>query len=124
MHLDMNLVVLCGHLAADPETRQLDGGSRLVRYLVTVRVDHPRRRVDVVPVAYWDPPDDIWDDPGSRDIRVWVVGAVQRRFWEAPDGRRSASRWWRNRSTSTTWATGSRWRSVGKGTPAPNVTAP
>jgi single-stranded DNA-binding protein len=89
MHLDMNLVVLCGHLAADPETRQFDGGSRLVRYLVTVRVDHPRRRVDVVPVAYWDPPDDIWDDPGSRDIRVWVVGAVQRRFWEAPDGRRS-----------------------------------
>lgn len=89
MYLDMNLVVLCGHLAANPEKRQFDGGSRLVRYLVTVRVDRPRRRIDVVPVTYWDPPECIWEDPGSRDVRVWVAGAVQRRFWEGADGRRS-----------------------------------
>lgn len=89
MDLDLNLVVLCGRLAADPELRVFDSGSRLIRYLVTTRSDHPKRRVDVVPVTLWDPDEDIWDRPGEKGERFWVCGSVQRRFWEAPDGRRS-----------------------------------
>ena len=87
--MDLNLVVLAGRLAAPPELRAFAGGSRLLRYLVTIRRDDPRRRVDVIPVTLWDPNDDeITRLPGKGD-RVWVAGSVQRRFWESPEGRRS-----------------------------------
>ena len=87
--MDLNLIVLCGRLATDPELRVFDSGARLIRFLVTVRAEHPRRRVDVVPVTLWDPPDDIIDEPGEKGDRVWICGSVQRRFWESRDGRRS-----------------------------------
>ncbi len=85
----MNVVVLCGQLSAPPEVRDLESGSKLVRSLVIIRSDLPRRRVDVVPVVLWDPP------PGHDLLearagdQVWVAGTVQRRFWSTPEGRRS-----------------------------------
>lgn len=87
--MDLNLVVLCGRLATDPELRAFDSGAQLARLLVTVRSDEPRRRVDVVPVTLWDPPEEFLGDPPVKGQRVWVCGSVQRRFWESPDGRRS-----------------------------------
>ena len=87
--MDLNLVVLCGRLATDPELRAFDSGAQLARLLVTVRSDEPRRRVDVVPVTWWDPPEEFLADPPLKGRRVWVCGSVQRRFWESPDGRRS-----------------------------------
>ncbi len=87
--MDLNLIVLCGRLAVDAEVRAFDSGAMLVRYLVTTRTDHPRRRVDVIPVTLWDPSDEIIRQPGMKGERVWVCGAIQRRFWESPDGRRS-----------------------------------
>lgn len=87
--MDLNLIVLCGRLAVDGELRVFDSGTKLIRYLVTVRVDYPRRRVDVIPVTLWDPPEDLVDRPGKKDERIWVCGSLQRRYWESPDGRRS-----------------------------------
>ena len=87
--MDLNLIVLCGRLAVDAELRTFDSGTRLIRYLVTTRVDYPRKRTDVVPVTLWDPPEDLIDQPGVKGERVWVCGAVQRRHWDAPDGRQS-----------------------------------
>jgi single-stranded DNA-binding protein len=87
--MDLNLVVLCGRLAVEPELKTFGSGSRLIRLLVTIRSDWPKRRVDVVPVTLWDPPDDLLDELPLKGQRVWVCGSVQRRFWEAPDGRRS-----------------------------------
>jgi len=85
--MDLNLVVLSGRLAADPEVREFESGSRLVRYLMTVRSDEPGRRVDVVPVTRWNPTPD--DEARVRGDRVWVTGTLQRRFWTANEGRRS-----------------------------------
>lgn len=87
--LDLNLIVICGRLAVEPERREFESGSRLIRYLITVRASAPRRRVDVIPVTYWDPPDDIWDAEPVRTQRIWACGGVQRRYWESSDGRRS-----------------------------------
>ena len=87
--MDLNLMVLCGQLATNAEERVFDSGTRLIRYLVTVRPDHPKRRVDVIPVTLWDPPEDLVNQPGEKGDRIWVCGSVQRRFWESPDGRTS-----------------------------------
>ncbi len=87
--MDCNLVVLSGKLAAAPELRVFESGSRLVRYLVTVRSDTPRRRVDVVPVTLWDPPDEVADNLPEPGREMWVTGMVQRRFWQTQEGRHS-----------------------------------
>jgi len=87
--MDLNLVVLCGRLATDAELRLFDSGSRLIRYLVTTRVDFPRRRVDVIPVTLWDPPEDLVAEPGQKGERIWACGSVQRRYWEGGSGRQS-----------------------------------
>lgn len=87
--MDHNLVVLAGTLATAPELREFDSGARLLRLLVTVRSDEPRKRVDVLPVTLWDPPDALLDENLERGRRVSVTGAAQRRFWEAKDGRRN-----------------------------------
>lgn len=86
--MDLNLVVLCGRLAAPAEIRAFDSGSRLARYLITVRSEEPRR-VDVVPVTLWDPPDDLAEAEPAPGRAVWVAGSVQRRFWSGAEGRRS-----------------------------------
>lgn len=85
--MDLNIVVLNGRLAAAPEVRQFESGSRLVRYLVTTRSEMPRRRVDVIPVTLWDPEDVPITDDAAVGRSVWIAGSVQRRFWAAPDRR-------------------------------------
>jgi single-stranded DNA-binding protein len=91
--LDLNLVVIAGKLAATPEVRVFEGGSTLVRILVTTRTGGEgtgkRQRLDVVPVVMWDvkPGHAIFDL--ERGDRVWVAGAIQRRFWSDDNSRRS-----------------------------------
>ena len=87
--MDLNLVVLAGRLAAPPEIRRFESGSLLARYLITIRSDDPVRRVDVVPVTLWDPPESLVEAEPQPGTRLWVAGMVQRRFWAAEDGRRS-----------------------------------
>jgi len=91
MSEDLNSVVLQGHLASDAELRVFDSGTRMLRLLVTTRMVKPHRRVDVIPVQAWA------DDMTGFDQLAELVkgdelqlhGTLQRRYWEAPDGRRS-----------------------------------
>ena len=87
--MDLNLVVLCGRLASPGELREFESGTRLLRLLISLRTEEPTRRVDVVPVTLWDPEEDLVEAVRERGIRIWAVGAVQRRFWEGSDGRSS-----------------------------------
>lgn len=87
--MELNLVVLSGRLAAEPELRTFDSGASLLRLLVTVRSTEPRRRVDVIPVTLWNPEGEVMDSALPVGQRVWVAGSVQRRFWASDDGRRS-----------------------------------
>lgn len=79
--MDLNLVVLGGRIATEPEIRTFPSGTTMIRYLVTVRSTEPRRRVDVVPVSLWDPSPDVLEHRDVRGRSVWVAGSVQRRFW-------------------------------------------
>lgn len=87
--MDLNLVVLAGRIAAEPEIRTFESGAVLVRLLLTVRSSSPNHRIDVVPVVQWNP--ELAEIPGAplRGVSVWVAGSVQRRFWSVGDGRSS-----------------------------------
>ena len=86
--MDLNMIVLCGRIVSEPEVDELGGGSVRARVRLTVRSDHPGRRIDVLTVTCWDPPAELWE-PTVVGRRVWVAGSLQRRFWDAQDGRRS-----------------------------------
>ncbi len=87
--MDLNVAVIAGTLSAPPEIRTFESGSKLARYLVTVRSTEPRKRVDVIPVVQWDPQDEAAIEELERGDRVYIAATIQRRFWNAPDGRRS-----------------------------------
>jgi len=86
--MDFNLFIVCGVIAAPPELRETESGSTLLRYLVTTRSESPRR-VDVLTAVQWNPRPELCAAPGVPGERVWIVGAVQRRFRDAESGRRS-----------------------------------
>jgi len=86
---DLNLVVMAGRLAAEPEFTLFSSGATLARVLVTVKSEEPRRRIDVIPVVLWDPPDGHVLRDMDKGDRVWIAGSVQRRFWSAEAGRTS-----------------------------------
>lgn len=87
--MDINLAVLCGRLATAPEVQVFDTGTRIMRFLVSVAADRPRRRIDVIPVTLWDPSEDLVGNPPEQNSRVWVTGVVQRRAEDGPEGRRT-----------------------------------
>ncbi len=86
---DINLAVLCGRLATEPELRIYDSGAQALHFLVTTSAEEPRRRIDVVPVVLLDPPGEVLDYPFKAETRVWVTGSVQRRSYDSPTGRRN-----------------------------------
>jgi single-stranded DNA-binding protein len=87
--MGLNMVVLNGRLAAAPEHRVLESGSRMVRLLVAVRSEEPQGRLDVLPVIWWEPEEEFAAAPPNVGSNIWVTGSVQRRYWESADGRRS-----------------------------------
>ena len=89
MPMDVNELVLNGRLAAAPDYRVLESGSRMARLLVAVRSEVPHSRLDVLPVVWWEPEDEFVAAPPQVGERVRITGSVQRRYWESADGRRS-----------------------------------
>lgn len=86
--MDYNVVVLSGQLSAPIELNKYPSGAQALRFLVTIRTEDPVRRIDVLPVVWWDPPTDI-DLDTPLGTRTWVSAVIRRRFWAAEDGRRS-----------------------------------
>lgn len=85
--MDLNMIVLCGRIVAEPEFDDCGGGLVRARLRLTVRSDHPGRRIDVLPITCLDPPAVLWE-PAVVGRRAGVAGSLQHRFWDAQDGRR------------------------------------
>lgn len=87
--MDLNLVVLCGRLAAPPDPINVESGASRIRLLLAVRSLPPAPGIDLLPVIMWKPPEELLTLEANE--RVWVAGMLQRRFWEAPGAGRRAS---------------------------------
>lgn len=92
---DLNLFVVSGRLAAAAQVNDFTdfqkGDVVNVRFLLTVRSNHPRRRVDVLPVVVWSPDDETLAalSAAAPGTRIWASGSVQRRFTDTGTGRTS-----------------------------------
>jgi single-stranded DNA-binding protein len=84
---DVNVVVLMGRLSAPAEISRND--NIVVRLLIAARSDAPTKRLDLLPVVWWNPTSDELSRIPPVGSRVTVTGSVQRRYWEGRDGRRS-----------------------------------
>lgn len=101
---DLNIVVLAGHLATEPDLQHFATGDRRLRLRLSVVSEGPPRRVEVLPVTMWQPP------PGAEALPiatpVTVGGIVRRRFRATPGGRTSTVEivadqlWWSTDGTS------------------------
>lgn len=86
----MNVVVLSGSLAVEPELREFQSGKRRLDYLLVVRTEQgTHRRTDTLNVKYWDPPAALMRTKLKRGDRLLVAGSIQRRFWSSDAGKKS-----------------------------------
>lgn len=79
--MNINMAVLAGRLATEPELKTFDSGKRMMRLLITVRSTLSSPRLDVIPVVWWDPDEDFGNGKSLKGRSVWIVGSIQRRFW-------------------------------------------
>jgi single-strand DNA-binding protein len=77
VEVEMNLVVLSGHLSSEPTIRELQSGSVLMTFELTTRVDDAAVSV---PLVWFDPPKKVSVRAGDE---VCAVGTVRRRFYRA-----------------------------------------
>ena len=84
---DVNLALVSGSLASEPEARSLPSGSVAMSFSLTVR--KPGHKTTSVPIVWYDPPKRVnqWK-PG--DVVV-VSGQVVRRFFRGSGGLGSAT---------------------------------
>ena len=83
---DLNVVVCLGELVGDPQTRELESGSRLVTISLTIRSDGDP--VTSLPLVVFDPSKRLEATLNSGG-RVVVTGRVSRRFFRTPGGTQS-----------------------------------
>ena len=78
VEVEMNIVVLSGHLSSDPVVRELESGSVLMNCELTTRVNEV---ANSVPLVWFDPPKSAAALVAGDEVAV--VGTVRRRFYRA-----------------------------------------
>lgn len=82
-----NLVFLAGAVVDPPRVRRSPAGTPRASMTVAVRSAGPPRRVDAIPITWWDPPEPAHGIGVGTPIAV--VGFLRRRFWATEQGRSS-----------------------------------
>lgn len=87
----MNLVILKGRLARDPDVRTTQSGRQVARF--TVAVDRPRTKdgqqtADFVPCIAWEKTAELMEKYFAKGKEILVEGRVSTRSYEGEDGKK------------------------------------
>lgn len=87
----MNLVILKGRLARDPDVRTTQSGRQVARF--TVAVDKPRAKdgqqtADFVPCVAWEKTAELMGKYFAKGKEILVDGRVSTRSYEGEDGKK------------------------------------
>ena len=84
----MNSITLVGRLGKDPETRNTQGGTKVVSISLGVdRIQKGERVVDWIDCTAFDKAGKLLTDWCHKGNRIGVVGTLQTRAWKDNDGK-------------------------------------
>ena len=86
----MNLVVLIGNLASEPEVRQTSGGATVANFRLAVQRNFKNQQgnydADFLPVQCWKNTAEYVNNYLKKGMKVAVEGSIQTRSYDAQDG--------------------------------------
>ena len=87
--LNLNKVILAGHITHDPELRQTPGGITTTTFNIAVnrRFERDgRREADFLPVVAWRQTAELICRYFKKGAAICVIGSIQTRKWQDRDG--------------------------------------
>lgn len=85
----MNKVFLIGRLTKDPESRVTSSGKKVVSFSMAINEGKSREGSELVSyfnVTAWEKLGEIVENYARKGTKVSVVGRLQNRSWDKPDG--------------------------------------
>ncbi len=85
----MNKVILIGNLTKDPEIRSTSSGKKVASFSIAVnegKDSNGQELVQYFNMSAWEKLADILEQYVKKGTKVAVVGRLQNRSWDKPDG--------------------------------------
>jgi len=80
----MNKVIMIGNLTKDPEVRTTQTGKKVASF--SIAVNEGKDRVQYFNCSAWERLADILEQYVKKGTKVAIVGGLQNRSWDKPDG--------------------------------------
>jgi single-strand DNA-binding protein len=82
----LNKVILMGRLTADPELSSTPQGVSVARFTLAVDRSYGERKADFINCVAWRNTGEFISKYFSKGKMIAVVGEIQTRTWDKPDG--------------------------------------
>ena len=80
----MNKVILIGNLTKDPEIRNTQTGKKVATFALAV--NEGKDKVQYFNCSAWERLAEILEQYVKKGVKVAIVGSLQNRTWDKPDG--------------------------------------
>lgn len=88
--LNLNKVILCGHITADPEFRQTTNGTSVTSFTLAVnrrfKADDGKQQTDFISVVAWKGTAEVIAKYSRKGHSLCVTGSIQTRKWMDQNG--------------------------------------
>ena len=96
--LNLNKVILCGRLTADPELKQTSGGIAVVSFSLAVNrryqsrsadgASAPQQQADFISIVAWRQTAEFISRYFRRGSAICITGSIQTRTWQDANGQK------------------------------------
>ena len=96
--LNLNKVILCGRLTADPELKQTSGGIAVVSFSLAVNrryqsrsadgASAPQQQADFISIVAWRQTAEFISRYFRRGSAICITGSIQTRTWQDQQGQK------------------------------------
>ena len=95
--LNLNKVILCGRLTADPELKQTSGGIAVVSFSLAVNRRYqsrsadgsaPQQQADFISIVAWRQTAEFISRYFRRGSAICITGSIQTRTWQDQQGQK------------------------------------
>lgn len=87
-NLNLNKVIIGGRLTSDVELKSIEQGISVASFSIAVARKGKREETDFIPCVAWRSRAEFISKYFRKGSSICVVGNIQTRSWETPDGKR------------------------------------